>query len=423
MMRLVHGQGAGPAPRVSGLCHRQSGPEIILDLSRLLSRVLHPTPTGIDRVEMAYARTLWRLIPDRLLFSAVHPCGLYGRLPERAVERFLDLTEARWEREGAHEQQQQTWGRALDQLWSLRPRPVPHVTRPRVLLQASPHHLDRTRLVARKLAREGARFVCLVHDLIPVAYPEYARPGGDKRHHQRLHTLSTYADGLLVNSQATLDSLVHWLGPDILQRPTRVAHLGVDRRTPPEPAPSPSPGYFVCVATLEPRKNHLLLLNLWRSMVEAMGAAQTPQLILVGRRGWENENILDMLERCSALKAVVQELPRLPDQELRRLLARARALLMPSFAEGFGLPIIEALAAGIPVLASDLPAHREAGGTVPEYFDPIDGAAWRSAILDYAAPASTRRQAQLGRLADWLPASWDNHILAALALAEEVAHA
>ena len=74
--------------------------EIVLDLSRLLSRVLHPTPTGVDRVEMAYARGLAEAMPDRLHFAAVHPSGFYGRLPRRAVARFLDLTEERWEHRG-----------------------------------------------------------------------------------------------------------------------------------------------------------------------------------------------------------------------------------------------------------------------------------------------------------------------------------
>ena len=59
--------------------------EIILDITRLLSRVLHPTPTGVDRVEMAYARGLLATIPERLRFAAVHPSGLYGRLPRKAV--------------------------------------------------------------------------------------------------------------------------------------------------------------------------------------------------------------------------------------------------------------------------------------------------------------------------------------------------
>ncbi|MDF0490483.1 glycosyltransferase family 1 protein [Sphingomonas sp. H39-1-10] len=410
------------APRRRAVAEGQVEPEVVLDLSRLLSRILHPSPTGVDRVELAYARTLRRLIPDRLLFGAVHPTGLYGRLPAAEVERFLDATEARWEREGWHEQRVQTYVHSLAQCWALRPRPVCAPSRPRVLLQASPHHLHQPRVVAGKLARERARFVCLVHDLIPISHPEYARPNGQMLHRRRISTLATHADGLITNSRATLESLIARAGPALAHRPLRVAHLGIDTCAAPDARrTTPDTGYFVCVSTIEPRKNHLLLLNLWRSIVEALGPDQSPRLLLVGRRGWENENILDMLDRCELLRGVVHEFPRLPDQHLRPLLRDARAVLMPSFAEGFGLPVAEALAAGVPVLASDLPAHREAGGPVPEYFDPLDGVAWRSAVLDYFAPASERRRAQLARLASWRPATWDEHIETALALVEEVA--
>lgn len=397
-------------------------PEIILDLSRLLSRLLHPAPTGVDRVEMAYARTLHRMIPDRLRFGAVHPSGVYGRIPNAAVQRFLDQTEERWDRCGAKESKKDAWRIALDHAWALRPRPVPRGQTARILLQSSPHHLHQEKVVSGKLARERARFICLVHDLIPISHPEYARPNGSELHTRRIATLAAHANGLLTNSAATLESLLGRAEPRLLDRPVRVARLGIDAgQRPVTPKAWPGNGYFICLGTIEPRKNHLLLLNVWRSLVDALGPHHCPQLLLVGRRGWENENVIDMLERCDQLKGVVHELSRLPDQDVRSLLHGARALLMPSFAEGFGLPITEALTEGVPVIASDLPAHREAGGIVPDYCDPIDGVAWRNAVLDYYAPASQRRRAQCARLSTWQPVTWESHIEAALALAEEVA--
>lgn len=401
-------------------------PEIVLDLSRLVSRVLHPSPTGIDRVEMAYARHLLARIPERLLFGAVHPCGLYGHIPHDAACEFLGLTEYRWEEFGVLEPAMARRRRAIRSLLLMRPRPVSPPAGRRVLMQASPHHLDRPNRVSAKLAREQARLICLVHDLIPISHPEFARPGGTDRHRRRLHTLERFAAGLLVNSQATLETFAANVGELFPDRPIRVAHLGTThpatyQRATHQPAEPPGRPYFVCIGTIEPRKNHLLLLNIWRSLVDALGPDQTPLLYLVGRRGWENENVVDMLDRCGRLRDAVVELDRLPDVGLRRLMAGARAVLMPSFAEGFGLPIVEALAAGVPVLASDLPAHREAGGAAPDYLDPIDGASWREAILAYAARCSPRREAQVVRLASWQPVSWDRHIDVALDLAEEVA--
>ena len=147
-------------------------PDIVLDLSRLLSRALHDTPTGVDRCEMAYARGLTAAVGERLAFAALHPMGLYGRLDRRAALAFLDATERRWE-EGRRVGPLGLREKAARMPLALRPRrsPRPGATR-RLYVQASPHHLERQRVVAGILRRENARLVCLVHDLIPLEEPE-----------------------------------------------------------------------------------------------------------------------------------------------------------------------------------------------------------------------------------------------------------
>lgn len=397
--------------------------ELILDLSRLLSRLLHPTPTGVDRVEMAYARGLLARMPDCLHFAAWHPGGLYGHLAGDDVRAFLDHTAARWENAGVHETPTQTRMDAMRWLWRLRPRPVRKGEGPRIVLQTSPNRLDRTDHMKARLERERARLICMVHDLIPITHPEYARPGANAVHHARMLTIVRHARGIITNSEATRGSLLARYGEALDQTHVRAIPLGIS--TPPFPAtPRQEPAarpYFVALGTIEPRKNHLLLLSVWRSLVEHLGPDRTPRLLLVGRRGWENENVIDLLERCEALRGVVIERDRLPDAELRQVITGARALLMPSFVEGFGLPIAEALAAGVPVIASDLPAHREAGGAAPDYLDPLDGPAWRSAVLGYEGDTDTRRRDQIARMAAWSPTNWNAHLDAVLHLIDEVA--
>src|SRR3546814_13103818 len=80
-----------------------------------------------------------------------------------------------------------------------------------------------------------------------------------------------------------------------------------------------------------------------------------------------------MLERAEILRGHVIEAGSVPDNEMNALVAGARAMLMPSFEEGYGMPVIETLSAGVPVICSDIVAHREVGGDAPDYLDPLDG--------------------------------------------------
>ncbi|MBB4099285.1 glycosyltransferase family 4 protein [Sphingomonas kyeonggiensis] len=402
---------------------RSIEPELILDLTRLLSRVRHPTPTGVDRVELHYARALLARAPERLQFAATHPLGHYGRLDPGAVLRFLDATERRWGEVGGEETGGAGMRHLLVALASLRPQRIEPTTRPRIVLHVSPSALEKPGKIAARLRRENARLICLVHDLIPIAEPGFARADGSLRHQRRMIGVARHAHGVIANSQATADALARHLDaiaepvPPLLVNPLGTAPLASDA-----PGPPPIDGpYFLCLGTIEPRKNHLLLLHLWRRLAEAADGSRIPRLVLIGRRGWENQNTFNLLDRCPQLRPHVLEVGRVSDRTLSAWLGGSSALLMPSFAEGFGLPVAEALAAGIPVIASDLPAHREAGGAVPDYLDPLDGPGWHRSILDYAAPASSARSAQLARMRGSSRRTWEDHVERTLAFAEEVA--
>ncbi|WP_294389604.1 glycosyltransferase [uncultured Sphingomonas sp.] len=235
-----------------------------------------------------------------------------------------------------------------------------------------------------------------------------------------MDTVVRLADGILANSEATMAALRPYLARSGRDPQLRVAHLGTEDMAP-RPARVDERPYFVCVGTIEPRKNHLLLLHLWRALSEERGAAAIPRLILIGRRGWENEQVVDMLERCPALKDCVEERSGLPDTEVQALVAGARALLLPSFAEGYGMPVTEALMLRVPVVCSDLPALREAGGAVPTFLDPLDGPAWRAAVDDLTAADSAIAAGQRARLAGWTPFRWDQHIAILLDLLHSLA--
>ena len=360
---------------------------------------------------MAYARGLLQIYQGDLGFAAVHPTGVSGPLHRPTVLAYLDELEERWNTDQGYRAR---FSILSTMPWIVRLFPrfrAEHGSTPRpVYVQASPHHLDKPKKVEASLKRQKAQFLCLVHDLIPIEYPEYARPSGPAQHRRRMETVARLADAVVFNSEATRRSFAPWISRSGRSIATQVALLGT------EPLADESIGvqteqkpYFVCIGTIEPRKNHLLLLNLWRQMSQTLPASEIPRLLIIGRRGWENEQVLDMLDRCLALTGLVEEIGGCSDRQLASLLRGAKALLMPSFAEGYGMPIAEALSVGVPVICSDLAAHQEVGGAAPDYLDPLDGQSWGAYIKDFAQNGPLRR-AQLARLSDWSAPTWDEHI-------------
>ncbi|MDB5401295.1 MAG: glycosyl transferase, group 1 [Rhodopila sp.] len=390
------------------------GRPIWLDVARLLERACIGSLTGIDRVELAYAENLIALAPERIRFVMLGRwSSQLSLLPDFATRAFLQGLREAW----TAGRPEASRGSAIRLMARAAVAPPPQSDSRAVYLLVSHRHLDRQAALENVLRRSAATFVPLIHDLIPLEFPEYGRPGEAVRHRHRLATVARLADGVVTNSAATAMALAPYLPAD---RTVHVAPLGVSAPVAdiaPEKSDRP---YFLCVGTIEPRKNHLLLLHLWRRLVALQGN-QAPRLLIVGHRGWENENVLDLLDRCTALRGHVVELGIVPDTKLTALLRGARALLMPSFAEGFGLPVAEALAHGTPVLCSDLPALREAGGPVPEYLDPLDTPGWHAAVLEYAAEMSPRRDAQIARLPRWIGTTWDAHVGSVLQFLDSMA--
>lgn len=399
---------------------------ILFDISLKLALPWRAQPSGVDRVVFAHSRHWRRLPPDRVTFVAGTAGGGLAALPDGPARLFLTAVEDRIAggrsgvaarlkaaAAGIMAAQLAGVGRGL-----LRRRLAGHPGA--VLLTASSAILHRPAAIAA-LKERGARFVPLIHDMIPVSHPEYSPASGKRRHLARIEAVSRLADGVLTVSAASRDAVRAHLAREGLRcPPIAVAHPGLDLPRQATPAAAAGDGpYFVILSTVAPRKNHLLMLQVWRELAARPDA---PRLLIIGRRGWENDSAFRLLDRGD-FAGRVEELGRLPDGETAALLRGATALLFPSIEEGYGIPLAEALALGVPAIASDIPVFREVGGDVPEFRHPLDGPGWRDAVLAMAAPGSPMRLAQLGRLARWQAPGWDAHFATVEGFLAEVVRA
>ena len=270
------------------------------------------------------------------------------------------------------------------------------------------------------LRQQKVRPIFVVHDLIPIAYPQFCRVDEPVKHKARLRNAVEVARGIICNSQDTLNTLKELCRLEGWQLPAaEVALLASDLPQALASARSVAEPYFVFVSTIEPRKNHMMMLRVWQTLAQRLGNA-TPRLILIGQRGWGYDAVTDLLASSDTLKNWVTEISTCSDAQLVNYLQHAQALVFPTFAEGFGMPVVEALALGVPVLASDLLVFREFAGVVPDYIPLDDEQLWVDAIANYTLPQNERRQAQLSRMQGFRAPTWTEHFAVVDALLTRV---
>jgi glycosyltransferase involved in cell wall biosynthesis len=267
--------------------------------------------------------------------------------------------------------------------------------------------IDLTRLLNWS-RRSNVKPIYLIHDLIPLTHSEFCGVEAIERHRGRVINALFSAAGVIANSRATAGELEAF-GRDhgIPLPPILSAWLAGAELASPQVVPLKTGGHFVCVGTIEGRKNHFMLLKVWQRLVSRLGPS-APKLVLIGQNGAEAGHVQNLLGRGSGLRDHVEILSRCADEELGQWIGSARALLLPSFAEGFGLPVVEALALGTPVIASDLPCFREIGQGIPTLLDPLDAIAWERMILSFL-DHSPERSRQLRMLKTYEQPTWGAH--------------
>jgi glycosyltransferase involved in cell wall biosynthesis len=217
-----------------------------------------------------------------------------------------------------------------------------------------------------------------IHDLAFKALPETVAPETIAELERNLQASLDRAPRVVAVSEATARDAATYLG--IERSRLRVVHEGLDPRfesdggTLPEEVSGP---YLLFVGTLEPRKNISGIIKAFEQVVEH-GWEGT--LVLVGRWGWRTGGMRRDLEASPARHRIVH-LEHVSREQLPALYREAEALLFPSWLEGFGLPILEAMACGCPVITADRSAMPEVAGPAAIYVDPADPEAMAVTIV------------------------------------------
>jgi glycosyltransferase involved in cell wall biosynthesis len=237
----------------------------------------------------------------------------------------------------------------------------------------------------------GIKTIHIIHDLIPIEFPEYTFNDQNLKHFGRLAAVNELGGVIIAISdhvkskiESALDGIKNKNLSIIVNR-SGVADKFIKAKN---QISSKRKNQFVYVSTIEPRKNHALLLNLWRRMLDESDDYESlPKLLIIGRRGWGSQNIFDALDKNMGVKYNIVEKNNATDEEIIKDILESKAMLFPSFDEGWGLPIVESLALGTPVICSDIPVHRECSQGVGIFIDHLDGLEWLRTIKNVSTDA------------------------------------
>ncbi|QFZ61862.1 glycosyltransferase family 4 protein [Pseudomonas aeruginosa PA99] len=295
----------------------------------------------------------------------------------------------------------------------VRATPLEHRAGDQLVLLDSSWHADFFPL-AERLKSEGVGIVSVIYDLIPLTHPQFCDAGLVKVFNHWFDWIAATADGYVAISETIRDEvraeMLRRIGPEkVAQRWFDYFHLGseldlVEDGASVEPdllrmfkAKAP---VFLMVSTIEPRKNHGYLLDAFE---RAWAQGSQVRLCIAGRIGWKCEALVERVRQHPELNKRLFMFNDLSDKSLEYAYSHAASLVFPSYVEGFGLPLVEAMQRGLPAMGSDIPVFREIGGEFMAYFDLADPQTLANLVTRFEATGEFPAERPVG---EWRWIGW-----------------
>lgn len=260
----------------------------------------------------------------------------------------------------------------------------------------------------------GLRVVTCCYDLIPVIYPQFCIGPVAARFGSYFIELADGSDLILCISEqsekdlknflhdagaASPDTLVFQLG-DSIPAGNQEVHQSEVARLCEEP-------FVLFVSTVERRKNHEVLYKAYHRLCDEGKKSLLPKMVFVGMKGWGVDDLLNDIALDPKTKDLFVRLDRVSDSELYALYKAALFCVFPSFYEGWGLPVAEALALGKAVICSDKGSLPEVGGDLVVYADPWDSRAWADEMLRMITDETHRGVLEQRVVDNYEPKAWE----------------
>ncbi|NBN62707.1 glycosyltransferase family 4 protein [Pannonibacter tanglangensis] len=385
------------------------GEQVLMDLSDIFKFLKdHATVSGIQRVQLHLSESIIRAGGDTFRLSYLDEVTrAYYTIPSQTV---LDLAAALRRQPVDHGELRGIIARAEQGAEVYVPRAGDVV-----FVAGAFWMLPDTANIYQALKNAGVRIAVYIYDIIPITHPEFCAPELVARFSRCLFHFIRMADVIFTISEFSAVDLVRYCKergiPLAPVRPVKLAHQldsgesSASRASPAVRGLLERP-FVLFVSTIEARKNHNYLFQIWLKLLERHPRDTVPELVFVGRPGWRVKDLMGSFASRNHLDGKLHILSNVSDADLSLLYRAARFSAFPSFVEGWGLPIGESLAFGTPCISSSTSSMPEVGGDLVDYVDPhnVTGGLALVEELIYTPGALEARRQRIAR--DFRAVTW-----------------